>query len=92
MELFQLLHLEGEDDHLSAHSLLLGKGYLATPHRAHLLAGWPSYHERLWEPAAVHRIPRRRLLADDSEHVAPADPRTTELEDSCRFIRAHVDS
>ncbi|MFN9941210.1 MAG: hypothetical protein ACK56I_17195, partial [bacterium] len=79
IELFQLVHLESEDDHLSAHTLLLGKGYLAASYRTHLLTGWSGYHEGLWELAAVHRVPRRRLLADDGEHVTPANSHVDEL-------------
>ncbi|MFN9909189.1 MAG: hypothetical protein ACK56F_24230, partial [bacterium] len=79
VELLQLVHLEGEDDHLSAHALLLGKGYLAASYRAYLLTGWSGYHEGLREFAAMHRIPRRCLLADDGEHVTSADPHVDEL-------------
>ncbi|MFN9899043.1 MAG: hypothetical protein ACK55Z_09675, partial [bacterium] len=44
-----------------------------------LLTGWSSYHEGFRELAAMHRISRRCLLADDGEHVTPADPHVDEL-------------
>jgi hypothetical protein len=63
----------------SPYSLYLREGYGAELCRAHLLVGRSVHYEGCWELAAMHRIPRRRLLAHDGEHEASADLHVDEL-------------